>query len=143
MVTFNYDKDQEILVTLFIEKVTQEEIIDYIHSMMSKADNFPKNLKVLIDASKGSLALHPGQLYNILDENIKMFSHYNTLKVAIVLESPIDTALAVIYARLIQIEYYQFHVFNTTMAASAWLKKGVNESNHTICPNTSSINNTT
>lgn len=140
MVTFNYNKKKGFLETFFTEKTTQEEIIDFLKSI-SEVDTFPMNLRILIDSTKGSLSLHPGQLYQILDENVKLFSHYNTLKVAIVLDRPIDTALAVIYTRLIQLENYQFQVFNTIAAASVWLSKGQNVENSGSHTNTPLINN--
>lgn len=140
MITFNYNKDKRILETFFTEKVTQKEIIDYLKSI-SKVDIFPTDLKILIDSTKGSLSLHPGQLYYILDENVKLFSHYNTLKIAIAVDRPIDTALAVIYTRLIQLERHLFQVFNTTAAAAVWLNKGQNVGNIRAYPNTHLINN--
>ncbi|TLX72132.1 hypothetical protein E9993_18890 [Labilibacter sediminis] len=135
MVTYNYNKDKEILETFFVNNVTQGEIINFLKAIRS-TNEMPKDLRMLIDSTKGSLALNPAQLYKILDENIKLFSRFNTLKVAIVLDRPVDTALAVIYTRLIQLERYQFQVFNTILAATGWINKGVNGGNRHIKPNT-------
>ncbi len=122
MITHFYKQEQNCIETLFTGKVTKTEIIDFIHLLIRNND-YPKDLKILINASQGRLFLKPSNLFPILEENIKMFTIYNTLKVGIVIERPIDTALAVLYTRLIQLDRYQFHVFNTETAARQWIYK--------------------
>ncbi len=122
MITHIYNQKQNCIETFFKGKVTKTEIIDFIH-LLTKKNDYPKDLKILINASEGRLFLKPPNLFPILEENIKMFTIYNTLKVGIVTERPIDTALAVLYTRLIQLDHYQFHVFNSETSAKQWIYK--------------------
>jgi len=128
MVTFSYNEQKDYLETFFNDKTTTAEVINYLKEIRKKTD-YPKNLKILINSKNGKLVINPISLKQILEENIKLFSVFSTLKVGIVIDKPVDTALAVIYTRLIQLEKYQFHVFNTFEAAELWICKGNNNRN--------------
>ncbi len=123
MVSYNYNQGKEYIEAIFIDKINQGEIVNYINSLM-KENHLPKDLKGIIDARNASFTFHPADLYNIIEENVKMFTHFNTLKVAIIITNPVDTALAIIFTRLIQLERYNFKVFNTPEAAERWINKG-------------------
>jgi hypothetical protein len=123
MVTFKYNPKDKYLETFFIGKISPGEIIHFFNSL-TKHNDLPMDLKILIDVSEGSLNINPADLNYILEENIKMFRTYNTLKIALVTTNPIDTALAVIYSRLIDLERYQFIVYCEMKTALQWLRKG-------------------
>ncbi len=140
MVTFNYNEEKGYVETMFIDVVNQGEIVNYLHALR-QSEIYPKNLKILIDDTQGILSLKPHQLNEILNENIRLFERYESLNVAIVTDRPVDTALAVIYTRLIQLERYKFQVFNTKMAADLWLNKGMGKNPHHIVSNDGYKNN--
>ncbi len=123
MVTFKYNPKEKYLETFFIGKISPGEIIHYFNSLTKHSD-LPMDLKILIDVSEGSLNFNPADLNYILEENIRMFRTYNSLKIALVTTNPIDTALAVIYSRLIELERYQFTVYCEIKTALQWLNEG-------------------
>ena len=126
MVTYNYNKEKGYLNVVFSSKVNHGEIINYIGSLM-KEDDLPRDLGVLIDARAGSVNINPANLYYILEENVKMFSKFNSLRVAIVVDGTINTALAVLYMRLIQLERYKFKTFSLMESAEEWVRKDVDQ----------------
>ncbi len=134
MVRFDYNIEEGYVEILFLKEVSQAEVINMLKSIKDH-NEFPKDLKMFIDGTNGKLAINPDELQVILNENIKMFETFNTLKVAIVIDKPVDTAIAVIYNRMIQLERYEFKVFNTLMAAKVWLQKGM-QGSYRIYPNT-------
>ena len=120
MVSFNYNNG-EYLEAVFTKTVDQYEIIHMISSLVLKSDAFPTNLNILIDSRNGTLSLKKDHLYNILNENLKMSGIYRSLNVAMVMNRPMDTALAMIYARLAKLNRYHYQVFSTRSAAETWL----------------------
>ncbi len=134
MVTYNYNEGKEYIEAVFKDKINQGEIVNYINSLM-KENHLPENLKGIIDARNASFGFHPADLYNIIEVNVKMFSRFNTLKVAIIITNPVDTALAMIFTRLIQLERYRFKVFTTPEAAERWISKGHSNKDQRKYPN--------
>jgi len=122
MIKYNYNQEKGYIEANFSDKVNQGEIVNYINSLM-KENHLPENLRGIIDAREASFNIHPADLYNIITENVKMFSRFNFLKVAIIINNPVDTALAMIFTRLIQLERYHFKVFNTDEAAERWINE--------------------
>ncbi len=135
MITYNFNEGKGYIEATFKEKVNQGEIVNYINSLM-KENHLPDHLKGIIDAREASFNVHPADLYNILSENIKMFSRFNSLKVAILIKNPVDTALAMIFTRLIQLERYHFKVFTTELAAERWINERINHDNRKYPTNT-------
>ncbi len=135
MIQYNFNQEKNYIEATFTGKINQGEIVNYINSLM-KENQLPENLKGIIDAREASFNIHPADLYNILSENVKMFSRFNSLKVAIIIKNPVDTALAMIFTRLIQLERYLFKVFTTETAAERWINERINNENKKYPNNT-------
>ncbi len=128
MIKYNYNQEKGYVEAIFQEKINQGEIVNYINCLM-KENHLPDNLKGIIDARNASFSVHPANLYNILSENVKMFTRFNMLKVAIIINNPVDTALAMIFTRLIQLERYHFKVFTTINGAERWINESISTEN--------------
>jgi hypothetical protein len=133
MITYKYNYKKGYIETFFSGNVGQGEAIRYFSSLLDE-ENLPTNLKVLINIDYGALKIEPTNLIHILNENLKLFTRYNTLKIAIITKSPVDTAIAILYTRLIHIERYKLQVFSTEFSAQVWLNKGLDANQNKIYP---------
>lgn len=134
MVSFNYNHNSAHVDARFIGDVSQSEIINFIYDLRV-CETYPCDLNILIDATDGALSIKPNQLYRIFEENAKMFGKYSSLRVALVMKRPLDTALALIYTKISNMEDYKYQVFSTRSAALVWLHNGCQNDKYKIGSN--------
>lgn len=120
MVSSEYDHQNGILLSRLEGIVTLKEVVDYIVATKENI-SYPRSLKILTDATGANMVFSPQDLVVIEEENSKSIERYDSITDAIVLESPRETALAILYQRLAENEKYKFQVFSTREAAIKWL----------------------
>ena len=120
MVIAEFNPQTGILDSKFVGDVAIKEIIDYIIAT-KKNESYPRVLKILTDASKANMHFLPDDLVKIVEENNKSIEKYDYIIDAIVLSSPKETALSILYQELAKNKKYKFQVFSTREAAAKWL----------------------
>ena len=120
MVLTNFNHQTGILDSQFIDEVTLKEIVDYIVATKENAE-YPRKLKILTDATKGIMKLNTDDLQVIVSENNKSIEKYDFIFDAIVIESPKETAMSILYQEMAKNSKYKFQVFSTRGAALDWL----------------------
>ena len=120
MVIAEFNPQTGILDSKFVGDVAIKEIIDYIIAT-KKNESYPRVLKILTDASKANMNFLPDDLVKIVEENNKSIEKYDYIIDAIVLSSPKETALSILYQELAKNKKYKFQVFSTREAAAKWL----------------------
>jgi len=120
MVSEKFNPQTGILDSTFEGDVSLTEIVDYIIATKENR-SYPRKLKILTDATKANMKLAPDDLSKIVEENIKSIEKYDYIFDAIVLMSPKETALSLLYQELAKSNKYQFQIFSTREAAIEWL----------------------
>ena len=120
MVEATFNKKKGILESMFIGDVTIKEIIDYIISIKNNKA-YPRTLKVLTDARKSSMNFTISDLSLLVEENNKLLEKYDFIIDAIIIDSPKETALSILYKEFAEASNYKFNIFSTREAAIQWL----------------------
>jgi len=121
MITVKFNEATGILDSKYTGEVTLDEIVDYIVSTKENI-SYPRFLKILTDATQAEMNFPGDALSTIVDENNKSLERYDTIVDAIVIDSPRETALSLLYKELSRSLKYRFKVFSTREAATEWLE---------------------
>ena len=100
--------------------VTEKEIIDYISSFKENKP-LPRVLKILTDATGSIVNLPKESLAAIQNETNNYIGQYDLVLDAMLISTPRETAIALLYEELIKSKYYRFKTFSTREAALQWL----------------------
>lgn len=121
MILTEFNQKTGILDSKFEGEVTLNEIVEYIRKTKENK-SYPRVLKILTDATKSHMNLVFEDLKIIVAENYKSIEQYDYIIDAIVLESPKETALSMLYQELAKTRKYKFKIFATREASIYWLE---------------------
>jgi hypothetical protein len=121
MISVMFDSKTGILDSKYTGVVTLDQIVDYIVATKENT-SYPRFLKILSDATQAEMNFPGDALSTIVDENNKSLERYDTIVDAIVIDSPRETALSLLYKELSRSQKYRFKVFSTREAATEWLE---------------------
>jgi len=133
MIISKFNHQIGVLETKLQGDVTIEELIDYIVSTKQNT-KYPRFLKILTDASEANMVFTHDELSLIVSETIESLEKYNFMQDAILVSSPIETALSILYQELSRSTKYEFQVFSTHQAAIIWLNKNQTTDNQVMKP---------
>lgn len=125
MINFNYDKDEQII---YIDRQGKIDIQDLLTLAMNIIKSFPDpgNMLIIDDTRNSCLNFEADGIAILSEEIGKLAKYYKMVKHATIVESPVDTALNVLYEQLIlNNENYFFKTFSTMNAARSWIKSGI------------------
>jgi len=121
MILTEFNQNTGILNSKFEGEVTLNEIVDYIRKT-KKNKSYPRVLKILTDATKSHMNLVFSDLDIIVAENHKSIEQYNCIIDAILIDTPNETVLSMLYQELAKTGKYKFKIFATSEAAIYWLE---------------------
>lgn len=121
MIFTAFNKKTGILDSKFEGEVDLNEIVEYIRKTKENK-SYPRVLKILTDATKSDMNLAFDDLEIIVTENYKSIEQYDCIIDAIVIETPKETAISMLYQELAKTGKYKFNIFSTRKAAIHWLK---------------------
>lgn len=122
MITFEFNTKLGILETTLTGKIGIDEIVQYYNQLKGNND-LPQNLKNLINSNKAQYSFLDKDLNTIANSIKELLDQLNSLQEAIVQTSPYETAMAMLYERMVYYNNYQFGVFSTREAAIEWLSQ--------------------
>ena len=121
MIITQFNHNTNILIVNFEGDVALIDIIKYIKAN-AENNSYPRKLKILSDATKSNTNLKYEDLSIIAEENSEAFKKFDYVIDAIVLNDPIETALAMLYKETSKNNKYKFKIFSTREAAMRWLE---------------------
>ena len=124
MIHYNFDKRRQVLNCTMVGTITVDEVVVFIESII-KADFLLADLNMIIDMLDCEVLFQLNQLQKIADVNNRLLDRYLFVKQAIVLDKPLDTAMAYYYKQLSMQGNYMLELFTTIEAANKWM--GVSE----------------
>ncbi len=122
MITYEFNTKLGILETTLTDKIGIDEIVQYYNQLKGNND-LPRNLKNLIDSNNAQYTFQDKDLTKIADVIKELLEQHTFLKEAIVQNSPYETAMAMLYERMVYYNNFQFNLFSTREAAIEWLEQ--------------------
>lgn len=120
MITAKFNQVTNILESKFEGNVTLQEIVNYI--IATKENNsYPRKLKILTDSREANFDFSIEDLDIIVEENHRSLEKYDLVIEAIIIDSPNNTVLSMLYLELAQTNKFKFEIFATKSAALDWL----------------------
>lgn len=120
MISYHFNKEMQILEVNYIGNVTFEDLMEY-GEMMRNNKSFPRELKIITDASSASYQLEPEDIAKLLKALREQVKPFNTVKNAVLHQKPKETAMSFLVENDGPIPNYKHNVFSTREAALAWL----------------------
>lgn len=120
MVFAKFNHQTAILESKLEGKLTINELIESSHTIKENA-SYPRFLKILIDSKKAIANFSSNDLSLLADEHHKVVEKYDYIVTAIILETPKETAFAMLFQNLIKNGRSKFQLFSTREAAISWL----------------------
>ena len=121
MVTVSvYEDIVEVDLNRFI---TIQDVINSVNDYADESHNLPANQLLVINATKCRTNIGLKDLAKLDQVNDLLSKKFNLLKVAVLINDPMYTAICMIYQQLIKSNHYHFQVFSTRGAAHRWLKR--------------------
>jgi hypothetical protein len=122
MITCNFNYQTQILETKYYGDITLEQIVNYINETSGNR-NFPRELKILTDASNAHMTFGPFDIDAIVEANNNSLKNYNSITDALIVTNPNETALTFFFQQLSTNDKYKINAFSTKEAAVHWLEQ--------------------
>lgn len=120
MVSAKYNHRTAILESKFEGELTVKELIECSIVVKENA-TYPRFLKKLIDSKNAFVNFSSNELSLVAEEHHKIVEKYDYIVTAIILDTPKETAFAMIFQNLIKNNKSKFQLFSTREAAVRWL----------------------
>jgi len=120
MVFAEYNHQTAILESKFEGELTVKELVEC--SIPTKENEpYPRFLKILIDSTKATANFPSSDLSILAKKHHKIIEKYNYIITAIILDTPKETAFAMLFQSLTKNSKSKFQLFSTREAALRWL----------------------
>lgn len=121
MVEKRFDPDKNILYVTSKGNIEVEGMMRGIE-FIGQEKSLPRNLKILEDATEAKVAYSHSEIEIIMRSLMKAIDHFESLRHAVVLTDPANTAFAILASLMISKPNYSLQVFSTLKAAEHWLE---------------------
>ncbi|TLX75236.1 hypothetical protein E9993_10060 [Labilibacter sediminis] len=113
----------EIIEVNVNEFITINDVIDMLTKHLDSLEYTQNNHRILLNAIRCRTNINLRDLSELDSINKEINERFNDLKIAVVIDDPIYTAICMVYQQLIKPFHYHFQVFSTKSAARRWLHK--------------------
>ncbi|MDX1921254.1 MAG: hypothetical protein SFU25_11045 [Candidatus Caenarcaniphilales bacterium] len=120
-ITFEYNKEEDILYEKIFDFVTIDEVIESFESRKRIPGYYP-SVKKLCDCTKIKFDISNEELKKLVDYVISHSEYFGSTRWAIVTADPLAMAFARIYAIMTQDSPIKTKVFSSAEEALKWLK---------------------
>ena len=120
MVSAKFNHRTAILESKFEGELTVKELIACSITIKENA-SYPRFLKELIDSKDAIVNFSSNELSLLAEEHHKVVEKYDYIVTAILLDTPKETAFAMLFQNLIKNNKSKFQLFSTREAAISWL----------------------
>lgn len=101
--------------------ITMNDVVDMLNKHLNDFNYLEANKRLLVTATKCRSNINLKDLSEMDSINRKIDERYTELKIAVIVDDPIYTAICMVYEQLIKSFHYHFQVFSTKKAARRWL----------------------
>jgi len=125
MINTNYNQDEDIVYVERFDEIDLQELLTYIISL----DQEYKDLGSLyiLDDIRDSTSKYEAKDYPVIIGEIqKRIKKYNEVRCALVVDTPFETVLSILYEDISKsVDNYNYKTFSTIEAAKSWLKRRI------------------
>ena len=121
MVFAKFNHQTAILESKIEGELTVKELIKCSLTIKENS-SYPRFLKILIDSKKAVANFPSNDISLLAEEHHKAVEKYDSIITAIILDTPKETAFAMLFQNLIKNKKSKFQLFSTREAAISWLK---------------------
>jgi hypothetical protein len=116
----NFNPEDGILYTRPNPVVAIDDMRNGIQ-MLVASTSLPRDLKILEDARESTITFQASDLPALSRQLERILGLYSSVRHAVVLSNPLNTALAMLIGSKANNDKYQLRVFSTPDAARSWL----------------------
>ena len=120
MVLTEFNHQTAILESKFEGELTVEDLVAH-NILMNENESYPSFLKILIDSTKATVKFPSSDLPILAEKHLEIIEKYNYIVTAIILDSPKETAFAILFQKLTENKKFEFQLFASREAALKWL----------------------
>jgi len=120
MVDIKFNQQVGIFEFRLVGNISLNELLECIN-FRNENTTYPRSLKMMIDATNANFTFEIDDLDIIAFENLKSLEKYDYIFDAIILDTPKNTALSILYKQLAKVINYEFVYFSTKKCAIKWL----------------------
>jgi hypothetical protein len=120
MIEYYLNSETQILEVTYKDDICIKDLLEY-GEMIKKNRTYPRNLKILTDATFAKYILEPTDVNLMLKALKEQIQPYESVKSAVFHNKPRETAISHLVNLWGPIPNYQHKVFSTKEAALLWL----------------------
>ena len=123
MITREYEAKSSTLKAKYSGNLTLDELLEYINHL-SESDEYDRRLYIFTDGFEAKVDFPVDAIESIMELTAKTLQRYASVREAILIDNPLETAYATHYQSMNEISNYAVRVFSTVEAAREWLATG-------------------
>ncbi len=117
-----YTSIQREIVEVDISRfITIDDVVSNAQEFLELNHIYSSQYLLLVNATNCRTNIGIKDLDNLQSLNTELAEKFSLLKVAVIVNDPVYTAICMVYQQLIKMNYYHFRVFSTKLAARRWL----------------------
>lgn len=125
MIDVSYNKDENIIYVVRLGNITLHDIVTNIKGLDSNFADLDE-LYILEDLRNSISKLKEDDYPTIIGEIKKRIVNFKFVKTAVIVDSPADTVLGLLYEEIAEeVKNYYFKTFSTVKEAERWLRVGI------------------
>jgi hypothetical protein len=122
MISISYNEKLGVLMTSTGGELSIDEILGH-YDEIRQNDDYPRDLKVMIDCRSTQLAVRLDDVSRIVEAARSTLPKYEKLREAILITAPYETVVATLFEQNARFDNYHFRLFNSEDAALKWLNE--------------------
>ena len=123
MINSIFNRQSGLLETTLHGQVTSDEVLEYVQTLREQDANYPKQLRIITDATEAELGFSTNELNVILKVVNDHPGIYESIYDAMIMPSPRATAFSMIVELFTKNSRYHVKIFSTRKAALEWVSK--------------------
>ncbi|SDX85783.1 hypothetical protein SAMN05444411_110117 [Lutibacter oricola] len=120
MIFSEYNESTNIIETNFKGEISTHDILNYIITLKEEFTTL-QNRKIILDATKAIFNVKINELQKIAEANSIASLLYKNTFIAIIIDSPKNTVLSMLYKELVLSDSVEFNIFSTINRSREWL----------------------
>jgi len=122
MIEVNYNQKEDIIYVTRTHEVILQDLLNYVKQFDEDYKDFDR--LHIVDDLRASISKYESKDYPLIIEEIKKrIGQYKEVRIAVLVMTPQDTALSLLYEQIAQsVENYNYKTFSTLEAGRNWLK---------------------
>lgn len=120
MITTHFNQDTGVLEITMSGEISLNQLMEYI--LMSPKENKPQEIRTIVDCRNAEFQVEPESIEDLAEAVLRVSEYHISIINAVVLSSPHDTAVALLFQERYRNENFALKIFSTYTSALEWIK---------------------